>query len=145
MGSHRRNRKHKPTFHRAYSPRRQRAHMLTKHLPYTKPLKFYYTKSMNPLNYVIGFPGSSVIKNLPANPGDGSSIPGLGRSLEKEMATTPIFLPGKSHRLRWNESKGSQSIRHGLANEQQQYLLKKLGFSVRFPHNLDFIDCIPFI
>lgn len=29
--------------------------MLTKHLPYTKPLKFYYSKSMNPLNYVISY------------------------------------------------------------------------------------------
>ena len=27
-----------------------------------------------------GFPGSSVVKNLPANAGDTGSIPGLGRS-----------------------------------------------------------------
>ena len=27
-----------------------------------------------------GFPGGSVVKNLPANAGDVSSIPGLGRS-----------------------------------------------------------------
>ena len=27
----------------------------------------------------MGFPGGSVIKNLPANAGDTSSIPGLGR------------------------------------------------------------------
>ena len=39
-------------------------------------------------------------KNLPANTGgtrDTGLIPGLKRSLEKEMATTPVFLPGKSH------------------------------------------------
>ena len=28
----------------------------------------------------VGFPGGSVVKNLPANAGDQGSIPGLGRS-----------------------------------------------------------------
>jgi len=28
----------------------------------------------------VGFPGGSVVKNLPANAGDTSSTPGLGRS-----------------------------------------------------------------
>ena len=28
----------------------------------------------------MGFPGGSVVKNLPANAGDSGSIPGLGRS-----------------------------------------------------------------
>ena len=32
------------------------------------------------LCYNIGFPGSSVVKNLPANAGDESSISGSGRS-----------------------------------------------------------------
>ena len=39
-------------------------------------------------------------KNLPANAGDirdVGSIPGWGRSLEEEMATTLVFLPGKFH------------------------------------------------
>ena len=31
------------------------------------------------------------------------SIPGLGRSLEKGMATTPVFLPGESP---WTEQPG---------------------------------------
>ena len=30
-------------------------------------------------NQGLGFPGGSVVKNLPANAGDTSSIPGLGR------------------------------------------------------------------
>ena len=30
--------------------------------------------------YKLGFPGSSVVKNLPANAGDADSIPGSGRS-----------------------------------------------------------------
>jgi len=29
---------------------------------------------------ILGFPGGSVVKNLPANAGDTGSIPGLGRS-----------------------------------------------------------------
>ena len=28
----------------------------------------------------LGFPGDSVVKNLPANAGDTGSVPGLGRS-----------------------------------------------------------------
>ena len=31
--------------------------------------------------FKLGFPGGSVVKNLPANAGDTSSIPGSGRSL----------------------------------------------------------------
>jgi hypothetical protein len=63
-----------------------------------------------------------VIKNLPANPGDGSSIPGLGRSLEKEMATTPIFLPGKSHEkaVWWATVHWVAKVRHDLATKQPQ-------------------------
>ena len=39
------------------------------------------------LSDLWGFPGSSVVKNLPANAGDASSIPGLEDMLEYEMAT----------------------------------------------------------
>ena len=39
-----------------------------------------------------GFPGGSVIKNLPANAGDAGSIPGLGRSPgEGNIQPTPVF------------------------------------------------------
>ena len=47
--------------------------------------------------------GVLVVKNLSANEGDTGDarveglIPGSGRSLEEEMATTPVFLPGKFH------------------------------------------------
>ena len=41
-----------------------------------------------------------MIKNPPSSAGDignaGLTL-GLGTSLEKEMATTPVFLPGESH------------------------------------------------
>ena len=40
----------------------------------------------------------SVAKNLPANAGDAGLICGSGEDpLEKGMATTPVFLPGKFH------------------------------------------------
>ena len=35
----------------------------------------------------MGFPDGSVVKNPPTSSGDVGSIPGLGRSPEKEMAT----------------------------------------------------------
>ena len=44
---------------------------------------------------VMGFPGGSVVKNLPANACevvDASSIPGSGRSLEKGMVTHSSIL-----------------------------------------------------
>ena len=34
-----------------------------------------------------GFPGGSVAENPPASAGDAGSVPGLGRSTEKEMTT----------------------------------------------------------
>ena len=50
-------------------------------------------------------------------------IPGSGRSLEKEMATsgTPVFLPGKSHGQRSLASYSPWSLKrvgHDLATEQ---------------------------
>ena len=53
-----------------------------------------------------GFPGDSVVKNPPANAGDtgdAGSIPGLGRSLEKEMATHPSVL---AWAIPWTEEPG---------------------------------------
>ena len=49
---------------------------------------------------LMGFPGGSVVKNLPANAGDtgdAGSIPGSGRSLEEEMATHSGIPAWKSH------------------------------------------------
>ena len=51
----------------------------------------------------MGFPGGAAVKDPPANPGDarGTGLT-LAREdpLEKEMAASPVFLPGKSHRPR---------------------------------------------
>ena len=73
-------------------------------------------------NHSSGFPGGSVVKNLPANAGDMGSIPVWGRSLEKEMATHSSIL---GCRVPWTEepgrlqSMGSQRIGHDLATTQR--------------------------
>ena len=48
-------------------------------------------------NIKMCFPGGSLEKNLLANAGDSSLIPGLGRSPEEEMATHSSILTRKSH------------------------------------------------
>ena len=46
----------------------------------------------------LGFPSATMVNNLPANTGDTSLIPGLGKSPgEGKMQPTTVFLPGKSH------------------------------------------------
>ena len=45
-----------------------------------------------------GFPGGSVVKNLPANAGHAGSIPGLGRfPWRRKWQPTLGVLPGNSH------------------------------------------------
>ena len=68
----------------------------------------------------MGFPGGSVIKNLPAL--QETSVQSLGREdpLEKGMATTPVLLPGEFHGQRSLvvggggrlQSVGSQRVEH---------------------------------
>ena len=71
--------------------------------PPRKPLKvvyvcvcvcviFYFEYTHTPM--YIGFPGGSVIKNLPANAGDTVQSLGQEDPVEKEMA---VFLPGQSY------------------------------------------------
>ena len=66
-----------------------------------------------------GFPGGSVVKNPPANAGDTGSIPGWGRSLEKEMATCSSILAWE---ILWTEepgglqSMGSQRAGHEISD-----------------------------
>ena len=55
------------------------------------------------LALVLGFPGGSVIKNPPANAGGMGLTPGLGRSLEKEMATHSSILAWE---IPWTEEPG---------------------------------------
>ena len=52
------------------------------------------------LIHYFGFPGGSVVKNLPVNAGDVGLIPTSGRSpggKKKKWQLTPVFLLGESH------------------------------------------------
>ena len=52
---------------------------------------------------LLGFPGGSVVKNLPANAGDtgdAGSNPGLGDSWRRKWQHVPVFSPEESHRQR---------------------------------------------
>ena len=50
-----------------------------------------------------GFPGGAEVKASACNAGDLGSIPGLGRSLEKEIATHSSILAWK---IPWTEEPG---------------------------------------
>ena len=70
----------------------------------------------------MGFPGSSVVKNLPANTGDIGLIPGSGRVLGEEMATHSSTPPGKFHGQRSLVGyipQGCRDLRHDLVTRQQ--------------------------
>ena len=57
---------------------------------------------------VWGVPGGSMVRNLPANAGDASLIPGMGRSFGEEMATHSSILSWKTP---WTEEPdGLQSM-----------------------------------
>ena len=62
------------------------------------------------LIHLMGFPGGSMVKNLPANAGDVGLIPELGDPLEKEMATHFSILAWE---IPWTgEPGGLQSMGH---------------------------------
>ena len=66
----------------------------------------------------LGFPGGSVLKNVPADARDTEDrglIPGLGRSPgRRKWQPTLVFLPGKSHGQKSGrlQSMGLQRVRH---------------------------------
>ena len=69
-----------------------------------------------------GFPGGSVIKNLPAKQETWVQSPSQEDPLEKEVATHPSILAWE---IPWAEepgglqSMGSQRVRHDLVTKQQ--------------------------
>ena len=69
---------------------------------------------------IRGFPGGSVVKNLSAK--QEMWVRSLGRDdpLEKEMATTPVFLPGKSRgeRSLSSYSPRGHEVGHNLVTKQ---------------------------
>ena len=63
----------------------------------------------------LGFPDGLPVKNLSANAGDMDLVPGLGRSLEKEMATHSSILAWRippTVKPRGLQSIGSQRVGH---------------------------------
>ena len=64
-------------------------------------LQQYMNQELPNVQAELGFPGSSTVKNLPANVRDArdlGSIPGLGRPPEEgKWQPTWVFLPGKFH------------------------------------------------
>ena len=73
-----------------------------------------------------------MVKNLLFGASVVGSIPGSGRSLEKEMALTPVFLPGKfMDRGVWQAKVHGVTKRVGqdLSTKQQQYQQQKIKSS----------------
>ena len=67
-------------------------------------------------SFSLGFPGGSVVKNLPANAGDMCSIKKI--PWRRKWQLTPVFLPGNSHGQRslvGNSPWGSERVGHYLA------------------------------
>ena len=69
---------------------------------------------------LLGFPGGSVVKNLPASARNTGLIPGLGSTLEKEMA---IHSSIPAWEIPWTEEAGGlqflglQRVEHNLATK----------------------------
>ena len=87
----------------------------------------------------MGFPGSSVVKNLPAGAGDMTLIPGLGRFPQRrKWQPTPVFLQVKSH------GQKSLAIDHGvsswtrLSDWARAHTHTPLGYFIQRPQNTHF-------
>ena len=64
---------------------------------------------------MLGFPGSSAAKESAWNVGDLGSVPGLGRPLEKEMATHSGIVAWEipwTEKPVWLQSMRSQGVGH---------------------------------
>ena len=76
-----------------------------------------------PLQVGKGFPGSSVVKNLPANSGGTGSIPGLGRSPEEGSGYLFQYscLENPMDRGAWQSYSpwGHKRVGYDLATKQQ--------------------------
>ena len=69
-----------------------------------------------------GFPGGSMIYNLPINAGEMGSIPGLGKSPEKEMAILFSILAWKNP---WTVEPGRLQF-HEVAKESDSTAINQL-------------------
>ena len=79
-------------------------------------------KARKVLNKCEGFPGGSVVKNLPANAGDMGSIPGSGRSPGEGngYSLQSSCLENPMDRGLWWATVHGVAKRHDLATKQHQ-------------------------
>ena len=80
---------------------------------------------MDDILYNTGFPGSSVVKNSPANAGDRFDPWVAKIPWRRKGQTTPVFLPGKSHEegsLVGYSPWGCKIVRHDFTTKQQHPL-----------------------
>ena len=86
------------------------------------PLELSETQSFSPVRPALTFQGGSVVKNLPTNAGDMSSIPGLGRC-PGEVIYPLLYIP--AWEIPWFRSLvgytlwGCKRVEHDLATKQQ--------------------------
>ena len=76
---------------------------------------------------IQGFPGGSVVKNLPAKGRRRGFDPWVGKiPWRKKWQPTPVLLPGKSHEqksLADCRPRALKRVRHHLVTKQQQHLV----------------------
>ena len=79
-------------------------------------------------NFILGFPGGSVVKESTCQAGDAGLIPGPGRSPKEEIGTHSSILAWD---IPWTQepgrlqSMGLQRVRHNWATKQQQLYFDK--------------------
>ena len=77
--------------------------LLEKHPPEDGVLGDWRRKTIHSFTHITegqssgGFPGGSVVKNLPANIGDAGDTGSVPGSWRRKWQPTPLFLPGKFH------------------------------------------------
>ena len=118
------NASHASPFQASREPRfnaGQQAQTLSSHSPFLPLLSKSSGILPHSLDYLmVGFPVGSVVKNLPVNAGDVSSIPEKGKiPWRKKWQPTSVFLPGESNGQRslagdssWGH-KGLVTTEHG--------------------------------
>ena len=85
-------------------------------------LQHHSSKASVQLMQYVGFPGGSVVKNLPASSREVGSIQVRKFPWTRKWQPTPVFLPGESHGRRSLEGYspgGCKRVRHDLVTKQQ--------------------------
>ena len=87
-------------------------------------VQFKYVQNYLSININLGFPGGSVVKNLPANAGDAGSIPGSGRSPEGNGNPLQYSCLGNpmDRGAWWATVHEVARVGHNLVTKQQQQI-----------------------